>query len=354
MKNKYYVYLHRTKEIDKVFYVGSGCGKRAESKAGRSVPWNKVVDNDGWYFVIVKDNMSIKDARELELKLINHYQPDGNVRFTSIESKSFDEDINYILNTFEYSEDSPSGLIYKQDSKMKGRKIKLKGEVAGSLHIISNRYRISIKNKRRLTYRIVWLLCMGEDPVDFTIDHIDGDPLNNKISNLRKVTQEINSKNTSIRKDNKTGYVGVSYRNGYYSVSLVLFGKKSSKSFSVLKHGEDLALALAVEYRHRMITNSVNMGEHYTNKHTEGYCPNKSIDLKSSYDVDKLLTDPRMNANNKSGIPNISYLVRNGKTTIVASKTIKGKIKTKKMSVDRYGFEFSINELKMWLKEISL
>jgi len=349
-ENKHYVYLHRLVNTNEVFYVGSGCGKRANSTSRRSDPWNNIVKNNPWYFSLVKENMSKKEARELELKLIAHYGPCGNVRFTSIESRPFDQDLEYILKTFEYSENSPSGLIYKQDSRIKGRKIKLKGEIAGSLHTCSQRYRISINNKRRFTYRIVWLLCKGEDPVDFTIDHIDGNSLNNKIENLRKVTQEINSKNTCIRKTNKTGCVGVSYRNGYYSVSLVLFGKKSVKSFSVLKYGEQLALSLAVEYRHRMIN---TLGEHYTHKHTEGYSLEKSLELRATHDVDKLLNEPRMNANNKSGIPNISYQLRNGKTSIVAQKTIKGKVLTKKMSVDKYGFEFAMDELKKWLKEIS-
>ena len=35
--------------------------------------------------------------------------------------------------------------------------------------------------------RIAWLLFYREDPVGYAIEHIDKDPRNNRISNLRKV-----------------------------------------------------------------------------------------------------------------------------------------------------------------------
>lgn len=44
------------------------------------------------------------------------------------------------------------------------------------------------------------------------IDHIDGNPLNNKKSNLRICSQSENTRNAKTRSDNKTGYKGVTYR----------------------------------------------------------------------------------------------------------------------------------------------
>ena len=348
-ENKYYVYLHRTNSKGEVFYVGSGCGKRAQSLAGRSIPWCEVTKNNLWYFTIVKQNLSKSEARDLELQLIKHYDPLGNVRKVSIESKEFDKDLVYILTNFEYNEDSPSGLVYKRDSRMKGRKIKLKGEVAGSLHSVSQRYRISINNQRRFTYRIVWLLCKGEDPVNFTIDHIDGDTLNNKISNLRKVTQVVNCKNIKMRADNKTGHTNISYRNDNFSVMVKVFGKVIRKSFSVLKYGEEVALALAIEYKHKCFISAINSGEDYTERHIGEYTKHQAIADYSSETITNILEAPRLNSNNKSGIPNISYLVRNGKVSVVAQKTINGKILTKKMSIDKHGMENVMNTLTNWL-----
>ena len=38
--------------------------------------------------------------------------------------------------------------------------------------------------------RIAWLLFYREDPVGYAIEHIDKDPRNNRISNLRKVKRK--------------------------------------------------------------------------------------------------------------------------------------------------------------------
>jgi len=44
------------------------------------------------------------------------------------------------------------------------------------------------------------------------IDHIDGNPLNNRKNNLRVCTQGENTRNAKTRSDNKTGFKGVTYR----------------------------------------------------------------------------------------------------------------------------------------------
>lgn len=48
-----------------------------------------------------------------------------------------------------------------------------------------------------------------EPPDDKFVDHIDGDPTNNKRSNLRICSQTENARNTKIQKNNKTGYTGI-------------------------------------------------------------------------------------------------------------------------------------------------
>lgn len=57
-------------------------------------------------------------------------------------------------------------------------------------------------------HQIVWVLTYGNMP-EHHIDHIDGNPENNKIENLRDVPQKINVRNQRIRKDNTSGVTGV-------------------------------------------------------------------------------------------------------------------------------------------------
>ena len=65
-----------------------------------------------------------------------------------------------------------------------------------------------VLNKSYYTHRIAWLMYYGEWPKN-QIDHINQDPIDNRIENLRDVTNAENSKNKTLQKNNTTGYVGV-------------------------------------------------------------------------------------------------------------------------------------------------
>ena len=56
------------------------------------------------------------------------------------------------------------------------------------------------------------------------IDHINGESLDNRKSNLRKVNRQINIQNSKPRKENKFGIRGLSYnkKSNLYSVDLII------------------------------------------------------------------------------------------------------------------------------------
>lgn len=73
---------------------------------------------------------------------------------------------------------------------------------------------VSILKRMRLVHRIIWQIVYGEEPL--MLDHIDNDPRNNRLSNLRPCTLNSNQHNTRLSRLNRTGAKGVSlYQNGY-------------------------------------------------------------------------------------------------------------------------------------------
>jgi hypothetical protein len=60
-------------------------------------------------------------------------------------------------------------------------------------------------------HRVIWAIYYGAWPTG-NIDHINGNPADNRISNLRQVSHKENMRNQKRRSDNKSGAVGVSWR----------------------------------------------------------------------------------------------------------------------------------------------
>jgi hypothetical protein len=74
--------------------------------------------------------------------------------------------------------------------------------------LTSNGYRVvSIGGKRLRAHRII--MAMLGKPVVEQIDHINQDKTDNRLANLREVTHRQNNLNQSLRKNNKTGFMGV-------------------------------------------------------------------------------------------------------------------------------------------------
>ena len=91
-------------------------------------------------------------------------------------------------------------LLHDWGSKRKA------GNLLGSLR--EDGYREArINNKRFLVHHLVWLY--HYDTLPMMLDHIDGDPSNNSIENLREVSHKTNLRNMKQHKNNTSGYTGV-------------------------------------------------------------------------------------------------------------------------------------------------
>lgn len=71
------------------------------------------------------------------------------------------------------------------------------------------------------SHRLIWVLFNKEIPLNKQIDHIDRNPSNNKIENLRLVDSVSNALNRNCKISN-TGIRGVSKDRDYYKVSFTV------------------------------------------------------------------------------------------------------------------------------------
>ena len=180
----------------------------------------------------------------------------------------------YLGEFFIYDETSPSGLRWKRVNT-RGSTAKV-GDIVGSLD--NGYWRVHALGRHLKGHKIVWALNNNFENQDgLHIDHIDGNPSNNKIENLRLVDPILNARNKPMLKSNTSGIHGVCFqtvrtKNGNYVDRYVagwrgLDGKAKTKCFSVNVYGAELAEFLATEYRlHQMeLLNLMDAG--YTERH---------------------------------------------------------------------------------------
>ena len=130
-----------------------------------------------------------------------------------------------VRELFDYREDG--SLIWKVS-----RGSVRAGDVAGTLR--EDGYRTTkLGMEKHRNHRLVFLWHHGYMPEN-QVDHVDRNPENNRIENLREVGQVCNSRNSRVRADNSSGVVGVSWnvRVGKWQAYVMITNKMRHLGYS--------------------------------------------------------------------------------------------------------------------------
>ena len=207
---------------------------------------------------------------------------DGDIKNTSISNLYLFTPINkdhkygrYLEEYLEYDTTSPSYLRWKK-KYWKGSNVSI-GDVAGSLDKTSGYWKLNALGCKKEVHKIIWALFNNFEIQDGKqIDHIDGNPLNNRIENLRLVPVKLNARNQKRQRNSKTGANGVVYyelltRKGTptsgYTATVYKDGERVTKSFSARKYGKEAAKAMAIAWREESIKKLNEEGYGYTKRH---------------------------------------------------------------------------------------
>jgi hypothetical protein len=100
----------------------------------------------------------------------------------------------------------PETGVFKR--KINSGKAKI-GDVAGGING-SGYICIRINSVKYRAHRLAWLYVHGKFP-DNQIDHINRVKTDNRIENLRDVTQSVNGRNRNLPSNNTSGHIGVKW-----------------------------------------------------------------------------------------------------------------------------------------------
>jgi hypothetical protein len=161
---------------------------------------------------------------------------------------------DYVRSHFDYDEETGDLIWMKVDNPRSNRVL---GKRVGSLN--GHGYlRTTVNKKSFQVHSLVWLWHNKVLP-KHEIDHINRNPLDNRIENLRDVTHQANLSNSNMeerKNKSKTGYVGVGkYTNPitgitYWTATVSKFGKKAKTVYKKTLEEAVLARKQLVEQYH--------------------------------------------------------------------------------------------------------
>jgi hypothetical protein len=151
-----------------------------------------------------------------------------------------DIDSTLLHQYFEYKD----GELYNKKSRYRVRIGQKLGYVTNSDGYV----KLGLLGKYYCAHRLIFMMFYGYMPK--RIDHIDGNPANNRIENLREVTNVQNCQNSKKRITNTSGYKNVNWRKDrqHWRVDIKINGK----SFYFGSYDDiELANLVAIEARNK-------------------------------------------------------------------------------------------------------
>lgn len=184
--------------------------------------------------------------------------------------------LDYNINWSKYfrlNAESPSGLLRIKDYRDKD----IEGYPVGSQNFRKNgeadAWVLCFNYRQYAIHRIIWVLVHDSVDPEMVVDHLDGNPFNNKIHNLSLKTTADNLRNRCMLRNNKTGVTGVKLLEVgdgalYYVAQWQnKEGKTEQRHFSIDKFGEQVAKELATNCRRDQIKKRITEGAGYTDRH---------------------------------------------------------------------------------------
>ena len=145
----------------------------------------------------------------------------------------------YLQSLFHYS----NGDLYWKVQLSKVAKV---GDKAGSIDRLGY-LNIQIHRKKYKAHRIIFLMHHGYLPE--CIDHIDRNPSNNRIENLRPATHTENMCNSKTPKNNKSGVKGVSWHKVHKKWYVSIGFKNKKYFFGIFTDIEDAKIVAKKAYK---------------------------------------------------------------------------------------------------------
>lgn len=129
---------------------------------------------------------------EILHKLLNYDSDTGKLHWKTRTPDLFDDSKNYA------------------ERSSKAWNARYAGKEAFTSKCADGYLRGAIFDIRYYTHRIIWAIYYGKRPdIKLQVDHINGIKTDNRVTNLRLVTEEINSQNASMYYTNTSGFNGV-------------------------------------------------------------------------------------------------------------------------------------------------